>query len=159
MKAVTKTYEVYKFQELSGEAKEKVLEDLYAVNVDLEWWESIYEDAERVDLKLTSFDIDRNRYATGDFVSYAIDTARLILKEHSKNCATYETATDFLDTIKDLDEESDNYEDAEDEFLKSILGDYSILLQQEYDYQTSEPAILETIEANDYEFLESGTLF
>jgi hypothetical protein len=46
----------------------------------------------------------------------------------------------------------------ESEFEESLIEDYSILLQKEYDYQTSEEAIIETIEANDYEFTEEGEL-
>ena len=46
----------------------------------------------------------------------------------------------------------------EDEFLKSLLEDYSIILQKEYEYQTSEEAIIESIKANDYEFTEDGKL-
>ena len=47
----------------------------------------------------------------------------------------------------------------EAEFLKSILEDYSIILQKEYEYLTSREAVEETIEANDYHFTENGNLF
>jgi hypothetical protein len=50
-------------------------------------------------------------------------------------------------------------EDMELEFLRSILEDYRILLQKDYDYQTSDEAIIETIQANEYEFTENGELF
>jgi hypothetical protein len=32
------------------------------------------------------------------------------------------------------------------------------MLSKEYDYQTSEEAIIETIKANDYDFTENGNL-
>ena len=60
------------------------------------------------------------------------------------------------------DYESSNNEDKlidmENEFLKSLLEDYSIMLQNEYEYLTSEEAIIETIEANEYEFTQAGKL-
>jgi hypothetical protein len=38
------------------------------------------------------------------------------------------------------------------------LEDYSIILQKECDYLSSEESIIETIEANDYEFDIDGNL-
>ena len=46
-----------------------------------------------------------------------------------------------------------------EEFLKSLLEDYRIILENEYEYLTSKEAILETIEANDYEFTADGTIY
>lgn len=47
-----------------------------------------------------------------------------------------------------------------EDWLKDIAGELDSLLfnllEKEYDYMTSEEAIIETIEANDYQFLESG---
>lgn len=36
---ITKTYDVYKYDELPEDIKEKVLNDLYDINVDYEWWD------------------------------------------------------------------------------------------------------------------------
>ena len=44
---------VYLFSELSDQAKQKVIEDNYDINVDYEWWESAYEDAANIGLKIT----------------------------------------------------------------------------------------------------------
>lgn len=43
-----------------------------------------------------------------------------------------------------------------EDFEKDILGDYANILQNNYDYLTSEEAIIESIEANEYEFDEDG---
>lgn len=159
---------VYKFDELSDKAKEKAIRKLYDINVDYDWQETTYEDADRVALKITSFSLDRNRHAKGNFIDYAVDTARKILEEHGNKCETYKTATIFLQKIKDKEKEvgDDEYyvieeecAKIEEEFLKSILEDYSIILQKEYEYQTSEKAIIETIKANEYEFTEDGKMF
>jgi len=58
-----------------------------------------------------------------------------------------------LDLSWDIDTE-----DIDAEFLRSLCEDYRIMLQNEYEYLTSEEAIIETIIANEYEFTEEGEL-
>jgi len=53
---------VYKFDELSDEAKQQSIENLYDLNVDYEWWDCTYEDAENIGLKISEFDLDRASY-------------------------------------------------------------------------------------------------
>ena len=43
---------VYLFSELSEKVKQKVINDNYDINVDYEWWESAYEDAANIGLKI-----------------------------------------------------------------------------------------------------------
>ena len=66
-----------------------------------------------------------------------------------------------------MDETSENYESREneecmqseeDDFLQSLCEDYRIILRNEYEYLTSEEAIIETIESNEYYFTEDGKL-
>ena len=52
----------------------------------------------------------------------------------------------------------EDLEDLNKEFLRSLCEDYRIILQKEYEYLTSEEAIIETIEVNEYEFTEEGEL-
>jgi len=85
-----KETKLYHFDELSEEAKQKAIEGLSDINTDYEWWESTYEDAENIGLKLTSFGLDR--------------------------------------------------------------------MQKDYEHLTSSEAIIETIQANEYEFTENGKL-
>jgi hypothetical protein len=162
---------------LSDKAKEKALEKLWDLNVSHDWWDATYEDAERVGLKLSGFDLDRRRGATGDFQGNAKDTAESILKEHGEQCETRKTAETYLrdlsaleaeytaknsaDPEYDLDDDRDFEEALSDlnaDFLRSILEDYSIILQKEYEYLTSEAQIIESIEANDYDFNSAGGL-
>jgi hypothetical protein len=53
-------------------------------------------------------------------------------------------------------EAEDDLSDIEDNFLDSLLEDYSIMLQKEYEHLQSEESIIETIVANEYEFTEEG---
>lgn len=50
------------------------------------------------------------------------------------------------------------YDDIEEDFKKALLQDYLSMLQGEYDYQTSEEQVLESIRANEYLFTEDGEL-
>lgn len=96
MRIKTTQTKVYKFEELSEEQKEKVLNNLCNINVDYEWYDSTYEDAERIGLKITGFDLDRNRYAKGKFIKSTHEVADLIIKEHGEKCETRIDAENFL---------------------------------------------------------------
>lgn len=168
-----KTIEIslYKFDELSDEAKQNAINELSDINVDYNWWESTYQDAENIGLKISSFDLDRNRHATGYFEMPANSAAFEILKNHGETCETYNTASIYLNTIEEIESkypggtDEDEYkideetEEAKDEFLKSLLEDYSIILQNESEYLQSDEAVKETILANDYDFTEEGKLY
>lgn len=160
MRKVTKEYNVYKFNELSDEAKEKALEKLYDLNVDYEWWESTYEDAKNIGLEITSFDLDRNRHAKGHLTESLHDVILAIIRDHGKDCDTFKLAKEYeAKFVFNEDNELENEDDLIDDFTHDLLEEYSIILQHEYEYQTSEQAIIETIEANDYDFDEDGNLF
>lgn len=155
----TVTTKAYLFNELSEKAKQNAIEKLYFINVEYDWWEFTYEDAENIGLKITSFNLDRNRHATGKFIQNAQYTAEKILMEHGENCQTYKTAFLFIQERGklDIDEQDEELQDLEAEFLNDIIQDYSIILQNHYEYLESDSAIIETIEADEYEFTEDGT--
>ena len=172
----TREYKVYKYDELTEEQQQKVLGNYDYINVDFDWWEYMYEDAKNVLLKIDSFDFDRDRHCTGNFIEYAEDTAKKIIVEHGESCETWGIATNYLaeraELIKkysdgisvDIVTEDNEYdydndqEEIDAEFLRSILEDYLILLQKEYEYMTSEKAIIETLKANDYDFTVDGKI-
>jgi hypothetical protein len=164
----TVSINIYKYDELSDKAKEKAIECLSDINVDFGWWDSEY--AKNIGLELTEFDLDRNRHAKGRFLDSAEYCASQIIKEHGKTCETYKTAKAYLKEIKEIetkhaDKESDNgltyagdqaIEQANEDFLKSILEDYSIMLQKQNEYLQSREAIEESIRCNEYDFSVAG---
>lgn len=172
----TITINLYSFDELNEKAKEKAISNLSDINVSHDWWDCTYMDAENIGLKITSFDLDRNRGAKGKFLTSGCEVAEKIMSEHGETCETFKTAEQFLSdwanlVIKYSDgitcdkvAEGNEYDfdneanDLEEEFLNSLLEDYSIILQKESEYLQSEAAIIETIEANGYTFEEDGTL-
>ena len=170
----TKTIEIYEFDELSESAQDKAIDNIRAINNDCyEWWDFTYEDAETIGLCLTGFGLDRHRHATGYFKNGAEGCAHLILDNHGEICETYKTATAYL---KDRDnlinfaekDEDGNFknenaldnslDDLDEEFLKSILEDYSMSLQREYEYIDSKENLLEVIACNEYTFNVNGQL-
>lgn len=150
-----KTINIYKFDELSEEVQEKVIQDNYHINVDHEWWEYIYEDAENVGLRISSFDIDRGSIdiSSGKYLTEVID---LILDNHGKDTDTYLLADQYNNELECL--KWPCIEAAEVAFLKDIGECYLSMLRKEYEWLTSEEMIKETIEANEYDFDESGRM-
>jgi hypothetical protein len=154
----TKTINLYEFDELSDQAKQRAIVDYWQINLD-DWWDSIYEDAKMIGLKITGFGLDRNRHCTGKAIDDALTMAHKIKTEHGFDTPTYELANEFIKDYADLDDDIDANElrDFENEFVNAILEEYSILLQREYEWLTSEEAIIDTLLANEYEFLEDGS--
>lgn len=166
----------YTFNELSAAGKEEAINNLRDINVDYDWWVDIYEDAKIAGLKITSFGLDRDRNAKGEFTESAEECARLIMYCQGEDRGTFKTALNFLaersELVKkysdgintdivaegnenDFDDECD---DLEDDFLKSILKDYAIILQERSEYLQTDKLVIETIEVDGYEFTEEGKL-
>ena len=170
--AITK---VYPFEELSDEAKQTAVENLCSINVNYEWWDYTCEDAKTIGLEITEFTLDQGAFCRGNWTESAEDMARLIVENHGDACETYKDAVEFQNAVyvagsmfEDTDDynpeyeefnESSEYENLCQEFRRTICEDYRIILQKEYEYQTGEEAIVETIKANEYEFTEDGKLY
>ena len=177
MRTETKTITLYKFEELSKEAQENAISRLYDINIMHEWWDGIYDDATTIGLTITGFDLDRRNGATGHFIKDVHEVVQLIFANHGEMCETYKTAKQFdedwtnlvfkysngVNTKKVMEENEYDFDNEADElekdFLKSLLEDYATILQKECDYLSSEEAIKETIEANEYEFTQDGKLY
>ena len=176
MREDTRVTKVYRFEELSDTAQEKAMEKLYDINVDYSWWDCVYEDAKNIGIEIKEFDIGRGSYCKGTFTESELDVAENILKEHGKDCETYMDAYEFVRIIAlaenayrrdwpdefDADGEFDVAYYCPDElewFQQTIFENYRLILRKEYDYLTSEEAIRDMIEANDYEFTEDGRIY
>ena len=178
MRTETYTRNIYTLDEVCDAAIEKN----WDINVDLDWWNHIYDDAEMIGLKLDGFDLDRGLHCVGKFTEDACCTANMIISGHGENCDTYKLAEAFLAEQTPLKNwlkrvEDSNFDllmnagvyaeyrrkeslvgDLESEFLEDLLGAYAWALQHEYEYLTSEEAIEETLRANEYEFYADGSI-
>lgn len=156
---------VYSFSELSDCSQENALKDLWDINHDYDWYAQVYEDAENAGIKITAFDID-TMTIKGKFINGSDDVCERIKKEHGKETETYKIVNEFIKSYSKLIKTNlneDNYCDELD-FLKSgllnkILGAYLKMLKEDYEYRESKQAIIETIEANEYDFTIDGSLF
>jgi hypothetical protein len=138
--------------------------------VSSDWWEFVYDDAKEVGLKITGFDLDRGSHVNGHLLNSMNECIDLILASHGKECETFKLATKFRaewnilvnnydevteDNQWEFDQDAD---EMEEDFKNELCECYLTILREEYEYLTSEEAIIQTIEANEYEFDEEGNL-
>lgn len=177
MRTEIKIIKIYKYDELTEEQKQKVLENLSNINVDFDWWEFIYDEVKELGFEITEFDIDRPNYCKIKFINSSTKIAEGIMKNHGDTCETYQHAKAFLDNWSKFVEKysnginkekvsEENYdifdkctENLEDEFLNDLQYDYLKMLNNEYEYQINREAIEETIRLNEYEFTEDGKIY
>ena len=151
-----KTIEIllFEFDELSESAKQKALGSLAEINVNHDWWDCLYDDAKTIGVKIKSFDIYRGDIKIS-LMTDADTVARKIMSDHGKNTPTYILAETFILTNRT----EENQEDLEAEFESALGRKYLTLLQREFDYLTSEEAVVESIKAYDYQFTADGKMY
>jgi len=167
-----KTINVYTFDELDDKTKEKVIEKHSEMNVDYNWWDFIIEhfveESDKLGINIApnsvSFDLYRRDFSVKDNLhhlsegDYEVNTSDELCWNRR---IEYE-----INFIGDEDEKDELEEaffktrieiiiDKFEELMKQTMKD----LESEYDYQTSSEAITESIKANEYEFLEDGTIW
>lgn len=151
---------LYKFDELSEESKQKAVERLSDINVIAEWWEGVYLDAEMIGLKITSFDTYRK-----DITGHITDDLEHVIKAIEINHWNGDSTAladeyklklaEIHETVLD-DDMPDAVDELASEFENELLEIYLSALISEYNYLTTDKAIIETIEANEYEFTKDG---
>lgn len=158
-KIIEQTY--YKFDELSIEAKSYALEKLWDLNVDNDWWDTTFDDANDAGLEILDFHLEYNQI-NGKLTHDASDSIKSILKNHGKECETYKLAKKFkrLSRIAKFTATllGDDDENGEETYLDELCNAYLRILKSEYEYLTSEAGVIETIKCNDYDFDENGEL-
>ena len=148
---------VYQFDELDDKAKERAREWYRAGALDYEWWESVYEDAAQVGLKITGFDLGRGQSIDGELTMSAMESVSNILTTHGEDCDTYKLASRYYPQLLALDiEEEDKAQQLEEEYTRELKEEYWHMLNREMEYLLSDECVDETIRANEYEFLETG---
>ena len=177
------TVKAYKFDELSEEAQERALNDLRWVNVDGDWYEDVYYTiraaGELLGLDIDGIYFDTYLYCTFDAsYEYARGAVKAVKAEFPQDTELHGIAKDLqalqkrhfyslscaVREARDMNQYSCFRfgEDYECEDLGDIIDDFAhwarILLRDESEYLTSDEAIKEMIEANEYEFDEAGKL-
>jgi len=154
------TTTVYQFDELNDKAKERARDWYREGALNDEWWDCIYEDAEKAGLKITGFDIGRGQYVEGKLIKSVAQSIEAILADHGDECGTYKLATQYKARLSLLDKDSQEYDDEldriEQEYTEALCEEYRHMLEREYEYLLSDECVDETILVNEYEFEEDG---
>lgn len=167
---------IYKFNELSEAAKNQAIKELSDINTVYNWWDFIYADAADIGLEITSFDTDRG-LCEGNLNDSLAECCEKIIANHGEQTETYKTAkaylaewaqlvaehSDGIHTDKVAEGKENEFDQLADEqeqqFKRSLLKNYLNLLRREYDYITSDAAIIESIISNDYDFTSNGNFW
>jgi len=177
---------VYKFDELTPAAQNKAIEKLYDINVDHSWWEYGLENMVNM-LSENGFENAKIQFSgfssQGDGASFDADinvshfcNDRRIVKIAEEYCHFHIAKSSFANHYSHertryveynsleaksvrineaLQQLSETIEQRRLSLSKQIYKD----LEQEYEYLTSKEAVIETIQANEYEFYQDGTLY
>ena len=145
-----KTLEIkaYEFSELNKKAKDKILCDFIDINTNYDWWEFVYDEFDYLGLKINSFDIYRQ---TID-IEFKND-----IKDFCYNVVNDWHDADIVNICDDYLVNENNPNKKNEDYYKRLIADEVLTtLANEYDYQVSSEAIIETIEANEYLFTKEG---
>jgi len=145
-----KTLEIkaYEFSELNEKAKDKVLFDFTDINTNYDWWDIVYDEFDYLGLKINSFDIYRQ---TID-IEFKND-----IKHFCYNVVNDWHDADIVNICDDYLVNENNPNKKNEDYYKRLIADEVLTtLANEYDYQVSSEAIIETIEANEYLFTKEG---
>lgn len=182
MRTLQKEFRVGKFEDFSPKDQAKIIDNYRDINVDYEWYDSDLEDLETI-LSILGFSkikINFTGFASqGDGASFTgmfTPGTKTELKKRVKKLAEY--APQFpvfnFESMKFSKDEIEGGEvevyridrryyhyntiDCDNEDLKAFARKMSQqiykLLEQQYDHLTSDEAVKETLEANEYEFDE-----
>lgn len=160
------TINLYRFSELTETAQRKAIQKHFDILTHWDWWEFIYEDAKRIGLNINGFDF----YPNSINITYEDDpecVANNILKEWGGMTKMAELANNYLanaakcEVIETDDEliDSDELIELNEDFLND-LGKYFLnFLETDYEWRTSDSAIGEELEEQEFYFLEDGSRF
>lgn len=168
---------LYEFEELSAEAKEKAIEKNRTINVDFDWWDWIYEGMSEIGVKINSFDI---YYKTIDItIEDSQYTAEKAIENYNEGMEVVKISKQFIKdrdalikrlgegndiagySVKEefIDEYDEEIEYLEEEYRKEMAEEILSWLIEDYEYLQTDEAIAETLIANEYEFTEDGTIY
>ncbi len=166
----------FQFEELDSQTQEKVIENNRTINVDSDFWNQCELDNYKTELKIKVNEFDIYRRTINITIEDSFETAEKIINFFGKKSSIVYIAKTFIrdrDTlVKKYGEgnEKDGYgvkeefwsdydeeiEYLEEEFRREIAEEILSMLTCDYEYETSDDGIKETILANEYEFTEDG---
>ena len=157
---------VYKLEELDKQTREKVIENYRYINVEHStWYDWIKEDFNRLGLEIQEFDLGRRNYAK-IYIDNFEDTSKNIIEEFGDSVLIKQTAKNYINEYEKIQANFKVDEDIErevelldEQYEKEYSEDILSYLRSNYDWETSDEAIYQTIEANDYDFTTEGKIY
>ena len=157
---------VYRFEELDEQTKEKVIENYRYINIDNTfWYDCIKEEFDELGISITAFNLDRGNYANIDVWNFE-DTSRSIIEHFGDSVAIKQTAKNYINEYEKIQANFKEDEDIErevelldEQYEKEYSEDILSYLRSSYDWETSDEAIYQTIEANEYDFTIEGKIY
>jgi len=177
---ITWNFKVYKFEELSDEAKERVLEDnRYVLVEDYAWYDFIYDEADMIGIEIEGFDLYEGyiKIKLNTSVLNSVESAMQWFGESTEEYKLVKSYYDAIMKLADSDEVKEYLEEnpdddaydaiynmsLDDRFYNEYISDMKRLflkmLEDTYDYLISDEAIIKYFDNNDYEFFENGKVF
>ena len=157
---------VYKFKELDKQTKEKVIDNYRYINVeDFQWYDWIKDDFNRLGLEIQEFDLGRRNYVK-IYIDNLEETSKSILHEFGDSVLIKQTAKNYIDEYEKIQANFKEDEDIEreveildDQYEKEYSEDILSYLRSNYEWETSDEAVIGFIEANDYDFTTDGKIY
>ena len=137
------TVTIYKFEELSEDVQQELIDKYRYTRVECDWWDYIEEEIKEQGGKLIEFGLD-GHYIKIE-IDYPIDFAKAIVANHGSSCDTYTISEDFI-----------NGELSGKEYVEAIAEQYLSILRLEYEYLTSDEFVREELIDIEGEYYEDG---
>ena len=148
------TTKIYTYDELSDSAKDKAVDDHNDINIEDDfWYEHISDELLEYGAILVEFDIYRDKIGI-DFGDCG-EFASKVMENHGNHTDAYILSMNFLNDLMTACDD-DTIEETSREYANAMSQEYLKILRDSYEYAMSNESIVETIIANEYEFLASG---
>ena len=157
---------VYKFDELDKQTQEKVIENYRYINVDNTfWYDCIKEEFNSLGLEIQEFNLDRGNYAK-IYIDNLEETSKKIIEEFGDSVLIKQTAKNYINEYEKIQANFKEDEDIErevelldEQYEKEYSEDILSYLRSNYDWETSDESVYQTIEANEYDFTIEGKIY
>lgn len=178
----TREVRVYSINELddSGSyptARDRALDKVREGVFMFDWWDYVYDDAKRVGVTISGFDLGRRQSIDLELDDSPEDVCQAIIDEHGDAdeepriiLAELMRLNESIDEAYDSEDEEDSNgtslydledqkESVEEDLITYLKQYYYTMLQREYDGMNEDDYLIEHAEANDMEFDKDGYIF
>lgn len=136
-----KTIQVYSFEELSEEVKQRVIEYNRNIYAEYDWWHCELDNFSELGIIIEGFDLYHRTIKIKNKYDWS-EVASNICSQYGGNA------------IAELSKQFSTNAEYEKELSEAILS----FLDEEHEYITSDDFVAEYLQDNEYEFTKNGTM-